>query len=168
MLSDVAELFDGAVIAPRADRRMSRRLLDAWARGARGRFPSWDAMRTADLGDDWKWAFVIDLEKSDGFPYFSYLGEHLAKLSTVYLSGSSDWTMSILDMVSNEIGAAVGEEAPHFRDDELTLCDGRRIQFRLVTTPLADDGENITHVMGIANGCFARDAAARKGPRQVS
>lgn len=158
MLSDVAELFGDNAVAPAADRRLTRRLVDHWARAARGQFPSWDAMKEADLGEDWDWAFVIDLEKSVGFPYFVYIGDRLARLSDVYLSGEDDWTLTILDKATADIYAAVAGEAPHFRDDSLVLCDGRRLLFRSVTAPLAEDGTKITHVIGATSGRIAIDA----------
>jgi len=155
MLNEVSELFDNLVVSPPADRRLTQRLLNTWARTSRGRFPSWEDMRSTDLGEDWNWTFVVDLERSVGFPYFIYLGQNLAKLSDVYLTGSSDWTMSLLDIASVDIDAAVAAEAPHFRDDDLTLCDGRRVLFRSVTAPLADNGDAITHIFGAACGRFA-------------
>lgn len=155
MLSDVASLFGDAAIAPAADRRLSRRLLDVWARAARGRYPSWEAMQGLHMGADWDWIFVIDVEKSVGFPYFVYLGERLAKLSDVHLSGETDWTMTVLDKATTDMFSAVASEAPHFREEVLTLCDGRRLLFRVVTAPLADDGERITHVIGAVNGRMA-------------
>ena len=157
MLSDVAELFGETAIAPAADRRLTRRLVDVWARAARGHFPSWAAMRETDMGEDWNWVFAIDLEKSVGFPYFIYLGDCLAKLSDVHLTGEPDWTMTVLDKATADIYAAVAAEAPHFRDDAVTLCDGRRLMFRSVTAPLADDGENITHVIGATSGRLSFD-----------
>ncbi len=155
MLSDVAELFGDGFAAPASDRRLTRRLVDAWARTARGHFPSWAAMRKAELGDDWDWVFAVDLEKSAGFPYFIYLGNCLAKLSDVHLSGESDWTMTLLEKATSDIYAAVASEAPHFRDDSVKLCDGRRLLFRAVTAPLADDGSTITHVVGAVSGRLA-------------
>jgi len=155
MLHDVSELFEGAVLKPALDRRLGRRLVDAWARAARGRFPTWTAFQAMDLGEDWDWIFAVDLEKSVGFPFFIYLGDKLAKLSDVYLSGETDWTMTLLDKASSGIYAAVATEGPHCAEDTLTLCDGRRVVFRAVTVPLADDGENITHVIGAASGRFA-------------
>jgi len=155
MLSEVSELFDGVTIAPPSDRRMARRLENAWTRSAKGRFPSRREMRAIDLGEDWNWSFVVDLKKSIGFPYFIYLGQNLAKLSDVYLSGEPDWTMSLLDRASLDIKAAVKAQGPFHRDDELVLCDGRRILFRSMTAPLADDGETISHVFGVASGRFA-------------
>lgn len=157
MLSDVAELFGEPVVTPAADRRLTRRLVDAWARAARGQFPSWEAMQHSDLGDDWDWVFAVDLEKSVGFPFFIYLGHHLAKLSDVHLCGESDWTLSLLDKATADIYAAVASEAPHYRDDALTLCDGRRLLLRSVTAPLADNGVEITHVIGAASGRLAVD-----------
>ncbi len=158
MLRDVATLFDNGALAPAADRRITNRLVNAWARAARGHFPSWEALQEMDLGDDWSWIFAVDLEKSIGFPYFIYLGESLAKLSDVHLSGATDWTMSLLDKATADIFAAAAAEAPHYRDDSLTLCDGRRLLLRAVTAPLADDGRNITHVIGATNGRFAHAA----------
>ncbi|MEO1137147.1 MAG: hypothetical protein AAFW68_11180, partial [Pseudomonadota bacterium] len=155
MLSDVAELFGEAAIAPAADRRLTRRLVDVWARTARGHFPNWRAMEEADLGQDWDWVFAVDLERSVGFPYFIYIGDCLAKLSDVYLSGEDDWTLSLLDKATADIYASVASQAPHYRDDTLTLCDGRRLLLRSVTAPLAEDGNTITHVIGAASGRLA-------------
>ena len=157
MLSEVSNLFDQAATAPAADRRLTQRLVNAWARAARGYFPSWTAMQEMDLGEDWDWVFVVDLEQSVGFPYFIFLGDHLAKLSNVHLSGADDWTMSMLDKVLSDIYASVASEAPHYRDDILTLCDGRRVLLRGVTAPLADDGKTVTHVIGAASGKFTTD-----------
>lgn len=157
MLNEVSSLFgDALAVQPASDRRATRRFVDAWARAARGRFPSWRAMREIDLGEDWNWAFAVDLAKSAGFPYFIYLGSNLAKLSDVYLSGDADWTMSLLDKATAEMQACVAAEAPHEREDELVLCNGQRILFRCVTAPLADNGRTITHVAGVASGMFAR------------
>jgi hypothetical protein len=112
-------------------------------------------MRSIELGEDWNWAFAVDLAKSVNFPYFIYLGSSLAKLSDVYLSGDTDWTMSLLDKATAEIYACVEAEAPHQREDELVLCNGQRLLFRCVTAPLADNGRTITHVAGVASGMFA-------------
>ena len=154
MLSDVATLFD-ATVAPAADRRITKRLIDAWARAARGQFPSWEALQEMDLGDDWDWIFAVDLKRSVGFPYFIYLGDSIARMSDVYLTGATDWTLSLLDKATADIYAAVADEAPHFREETLTLCDGRRTLLRSVTAPLADDGKTITHVAGVVSGRFA-------------
>lgn len=156
MLNEITHLFGETVAAsPPSDRRATRRFADLWTKAARGRFPSWLALRDIDLDADWDWAFCIDVEKSAGFPYFVYLGSNLAKLSDVYLSGDTDWTLSLLDKATGEIGACMAMEGPHFREDELRLCNGRRIFFRCVTAPLADNGERITHVAGVVNGVFA-------------
>lgn len=156
MISEVSSLFSEAPAAqPASDRRITRRFVDAWAHAARGRFPSWRAMRNVELGEDWNWAFAVDLAKSVNFPYFIYLGSSLAKLSDVYLSGDTDWTMSLLDKATAEIHKCVETEAPHLREDELVLCNGQRLLFRCVTAPLADNGRAISHVAGVASGMFA-------------
>lgn len=155
MMQETAGLFDQAVIAPPSDRRLTQRLLAVWSQAARGAFPSWADMRRVDLGADWNWVFVVDLKQSVGFPYFTYLGSELAKLSAVYLHGETEWTLSLLDMAAANIDAAVAAAGPHHHDSELTLCDGRRILFRCMTAPLAQDGETITHVVGCASGRLA-------------
>lgn len=158
MLSDVATLFDATAAAPAADRRITNRLIDAWARTARGRFPSWEALREVDLGDDWDWIFAVDCARSVGFPYFIYLGRRLAQLSDVFLCGSNDWTISLLEKATGDVFAAVASEGPHYRDETVVLCNGRQVQLRAVTAPLADDGAAITHVVGAVNGRFAPPA----------
>ena len=155
MLSDIEELFAHNGVVQGADRRVTRRIIDAWARAARGRFPSWAALRARPLGGDENWMFAVDLTKSTGFPYFTYVGEKLSKLSDVYLSGEEDWTMSLMEKATEDIFAAASLEGPHERSDTLVLCDGRRVLFRSVTVPLADDGEEVTHIAGVVYGRFA-------------
>lgn len=153
MLNEVSDLFGPDLLAPpSADRRATRRFADVWTQAARGQFPAWEEMRRYDLGEDWNWAFAVDLKLSAGFPYFIYLGPNLAKLSDVYLTGDADWTVSVLDKATAEIDACVAGEAPHFSEDALTLCNGRRVLFRCVTAPLADDGVLISHVAGVVSG----------------
>ena len=64
MLRDVGALLDHVAVAPAADRRLSRRLIDAWARAARGHFPSWAAMQEMNLGDDWDWPILESADRS--------------------------------------------------------------------------------------------------------
>lgn len=161
MIQETAGLFDQAIIAPPSDRRLASRLLAVWAQSSRGAYPSWAEMRKTDLGADWNWVFVVDLKQSVGFPYFTYLGSELAKLSAIYLQGATDWTLSMLDIAASNIEAAVAAEGPHHHDSELTLCDGRRVLFRCMTAPLAEDGATITHVVGCASGRLAE----ADGPR---
>ena len=156
MISEVSSLF--AAIegqSPAADRRATRRFVDAWLQAGGGAFPSWEQLRAIDIGEDWNWVFAVDLEKSAGFPYFIFLGANLAKLSDVYLSGDADWTLSLLDKATTEIDACVAARAPREREDDLVLCNGRRILFRSVTAPLAETGGHATHVAGVVSGMFA-------------
>ncbi|MEL6369511.1 MAG: hypothetical protein AAFY84_16865 [Pseudomonadota bacterium] len=156
MISEVADLFggeSGPVVKPTAvDRRLTERVLGIWAKTARGHFPSWDDLRAYDFQEDWNWIFVVDIEKSVGFPYFIYLGSQLAKLSDVYLSGQDDWTLSLLDKATNTVDLAVSGRAPHLGEDNLKLCDSRNLLFRCLCAPLADDGTTITHVLGAVSG----------------
>jgi hypothetical protein len=149
------------VIAPPADRRLTQRLIEVWLRTARGRYPSWEDMRRVDLGAAWNWVFVVDLNQSGVFPYFTYLGSELARLSSVYLSTATDFSLSLLDEATATINLAVSSGAPRQCANELTLSDGRKILFRSMTAPLAEDGETITHVVGCA---FGR-VEGEEGPR---
>ncbi len=161
MLSDVSELFDAPITAPAKDRRLTRRVVDIWARAARGQFPSWEAMQAAGLGDDVDWMFVVDCEKSVGFPYFVFVGDRIAKLADVFLCDADELGLSLLDKATADIAAAREREAPHFREETLVLCDGRRVLMRAVTAPLADDGQTVSHVVVAVNGRFATDASAQ-------
>lgn len=152
MIGEAAGHQGLAIIAPPVDRRLTQRLIEVWLRTARGRFPSWADMRRVDLGEDWNWVFVVDLEKSVAFPHFIYLGSRLAQLSSVYLATATDFSLSLLDEATASINLAVASEAPRQSASELTLADGRKVMFRSMTAPLAEDGETITHVVGCAFG----------------
>lgn len=147
-----------AIIAPPADRRLTQRLIEVWLRAARGRYPSWAEMRRFDLGEDWNWVFVVDLEKSVGFPHFIYLGSRLAQLSSVYLATATDFSLSLLDEATALISLAVASQGPRQVSNELALADGRKVLFRSMTAPLAEDGETITHVVGCAFGRLEGEA----------
>ncbi|MEM6413841.1 MAG: hypothetical protein AAF720_04220 [Pseudomonadota bacterium] len=151
-MTDIATLFEPISKPAGADRRLINRFSAAWIRASRGDFPSWDELRKIDMGSDWNWVFVVDLAKSNGFPHFSYLGSNLAQLADIYLVDGSEWTVSVLDRASQEIGAAVANEGPHAVEDTLTLSDGRPLLFRCLTAPLAEDGLFITKVVGIVSG----------------
>lgn len=155
MIQETAGLFTEAIIAPPSDRRLTNRILTVWAQTARGAFPSWTDMRSVDLGEDWNWVFVVDIEKSVCIPHFVYLGARLAQLSAVHLQGDSGFALSLLDKAASHIDAAVAARAPQYRHDELCLLDGRKVLFRSMTAPLADDGETISHVLGCAAGRLA-------------
>lgn len=152
MIGETAGQQGLAIIAPPADRRLTQRLIEVWLRTARGRYPSWADMRRVDLGEDWNWVFVVDLEKSAAFPHFIYLGSRLAQLSSVYLATATDFSLSLLDEATASINLAVASEAPRQSANELTLADGRKVLFRTMTAPLAEDGATITHVVGCAFG----------------
>jgi hypothetical protein len=152
MIAETAGQSGLSIVAPPADRRLTQRLIEVWLRTARGRFPSWADMRRVDLGEDWNWVFVVDLKQSAAFPHFIYLGSRLAQLSSVYLATATDFSLSLLDEATASINLAVASEAPRQASNELLLADGRKVMFRSMTAPLAEDGETISHVMGCAFG----------------
>ena len=161
MTGETAGQIGLSVIAPPADRRLTQRLIEVWLRTARGQFPSWADMRRVDLGSDWNWVFVVDLAKSTAFPHFSYLGSELARLSSVYLATATDFSLSLLDEATASINLAVASGAPRQAANELALAYGRKILFRSMTAPLAEDGETITHVVGCAYGRVEGEEAPR-------
>lgn len=152
MLTDISAIFGEAAREPAYDRRLTQRFAAAWSKAARGAWPSWNEFRAVDLGADWNWVFAVDLKRSAGFPYFTFLGARLANLSDVYLAGDEDWTMSLLERAAAEIDATAAAGSPILRDVQLTLFDGQRILFRSLTAPLSDDGATVSHVCGVASG----------------
>ncbi len=134
------------------DRRLTKRIQKTWRKTASGYLPSWRDIQSLDLGDDWENCFGVDLRLSDGFPYFIYLGDALCHLSNLYLSGDGQWERNLLDMATIKMDEAALNRAPISYGDALRLCDGRRVLFRSVLLPLADNGVDVTHVFGAING----------------
>ena len=134
------------------DRRLTKRIQKTWKKTASGFLPSWRDIRSLDLGEDWENCFGVDLRLSDGFPYFIYLGDALCHYSNLYLSGESYWEKSLLDIATGKMDEAALNRAPLSYGDVLRLEDGRRVLFRSVLLPLADNGVDVTHVFGAVNG----------------
>lgn len=134
------------------ERRVTSRVRKTWQDCAGGRLPSWDDIRALDLGDDWKSCFAVDLALSDSFPYFIFLGDDLFKLSNVYLGGRGPWEATLIDLAASKMDEAVLSRAPVSMSDTLRLPGGRRIVFRSVILPLSDNGADVSHVFGAANG----------------
>ena len=139
-----------------AERRLNRRIYNYWEvkRGGAG-FPMPAEVKADELGEDWPFCFILDISASFGFPKFDFLGAELAKFSGVFLSGRNDWTSTVLDKATEQVGRVVESSGPVFCDDELTLFDGRRLLFRSVLLPLSADSMTITHLLGAANGKLA-------------
>ena len=168
MLQDIALLFQGDVPSVSSDRRLSARLSDNWySLRQEGVRPSWEDFQRIELGEDWGWVFVLDVKKSVGFPYFIFLGENLARLSDVYLSGQTDWTVSLLEKAAGGIDETINAGEPVQRNDELQLCDGRIVRLRAVTAPLTNaggaladgDGQIFSHVIGAVSGRIFEQAS---------
>ncbi|MHA7871414.1 MAG: PAS domain-containing protein [Hyphococcus sp.] len=138
-----------------AERRLTRRVERAWREIAKDRLPSWETARALDLGDDWASCFAVDLRLSDGFPYFIYVGDELCRFSNIYLSGSRHCEETLLDLATEKMDEAALSRAPVFFDNALRLFDRRRVVFRSALMPLSEDGANVTHLLGAANGKFA-------------
>lgn len=134
------------------ERRLTSRVQKTWKACANGRLPSWTDIQSLDLGDDWKSCFAVDMALSDGFPYFIFLGDDLCRLSSVFLTGGGRWEASLIDFAASKMDEAALSRAPVSLSDTLRLPDGRRVVFRSVLLPLSDNGRDVTHVFGAANG----------------
>lgn len=135
-----------------AERRLTGRVRKTWEACADGRLPSWSDVRALDLGDDWRSCFAVDLALSDAYPYFIFLGDDLFKLSGVYLGRDGRWESTLIDLAASKMDEAALSRAPASLSDTLRLPGGRRIIFRSVLLPLSDNGSDVTHVFGAANG----------------
>ncbi|MEM9898050.1 MAG: hypothetical protein AAF742_01590 [Pseudomonadota bacterium] len=144
---------------PLPDRRIIQRFVNVWTAAAKGSFPTWSDLRAYDLGADWNWVYVVDLQQSIGYPHFEFLGSRLAELADVHLAGGGEWAISVLDKVADDINAAVDERGPYARDDALILEDGRTLLVRCMTAPLTAESEEgaraIKKVAGVVSGRIA-------------
>ena len=135
------------------ERRLSQRVFLYWLMVCQSRpFAAFDEIESEILGDDWDWCFVIDVARSEEFPFFVHLGASLARYSGVMLSGQKDWTCTLLDKATEKLQETLSHRAPLLVEEELTLFDGREFKFRSILLPLSDDQRNITQVLGAANG----------------
>ncbi|MEO1251258.1 MAG: hypothetical protein AAFW81_02785 [Pseudomonadota bacterium] len=135
-----------------AERRLTQRVRRTWSECADGRLPSWDDVQALDIGDDWRSCFAVDLALSDPDPYFIYIGEDLARLSEVYFTGANGRHGAVIDLVAARIEEAVITRRAVSHDEQAALGDGGRIAFRCVLLPLSNNGRDVSHVFGAANG----------------
>ena len=134
------------------ERRLTKRIQNAWQQQESGRLPSWREFQSKDFGDDWTRCFGVDLRLSDDKPYFVYLGDSLSKLANVYLLGERQLEQNVLDVVTAKMDEAALNRRPISFGDVLRLDGGRRIAFRSIILPLADNGVDVTHAFGAVNG----------------
>lgn len=135
------------------DQRLVQRILARWQDWCLGdEFP-----RRADIagdvfGGDWDDCFLLDCQSDHPFPVFEYLGRNLAKYSGVFLSGGSDWTQTLLDKATSHVDEVHADRDVILVEEIHTLFDGKRLAFRCILLPLSENGTDISHVLGAANG----------------
>lgn len=134
------------------ERRLTRRIEKTWKQKVNGRLPAWADIEALDLGEDWDFCFAVDLRLSDSEPYFIYLGDTLCQFSNLFLSKPSQWRRTLLDSATQKMDEAALSKTPVSHSDILRLEDGRRVIFRTVLLPLADNGVDVTHMFGAASG----------------
>ncbi len=149
---------DVAPVAHAAERRLSFRLKQYWDDKRAGReFPALADIVPGEIGELWPWCFVLDVAQSRSFPYFRYLGSELSRYSSVFLSGESDWTSTLLDKAIANYATVLGQRLPIVIEEEITRFDRRTLLFRASLLPLSNDGKRIDYVLGAANGKLVED-----------
>ena len=142
------------------ERRLTKRVQRIWrAKAGAGAadeavdvLPAWRDFSADDLGEDWPFCFAVDLRLSDAAPYFIYLGESLWRFSGLYLASRERWETALIDLAAAKMDEAALNRAPVGYVGNLRLDDGRRVVFRSILLPLADNGVDVTHVFGAASG----------------
>lgn len=135
------------------ERRLVGRLLAYWHHLCEGRsYPALVDVDPAQIGDDWRWSFILDTKSYSDIPNFSYIGPDIAKYSGIYLSGADSFTTTLLDLATHRLARVYSEGCPLLIEDDVVRFDGKRLMFRAVLLPLSDDGETINFVLGAANG----------------
>lgn len=143
---------------PPSERRLARRMLAYWQerRGDRD-FPALGDIDCQAISDMWPSCFVLDTVSNREFPYFRYLGSDLLQYSGIFLSGKTDWALTLLDKAVGNFREALESRVPILIEDELIRFDGSRLLFRSVLLPLSDDQETVNYLLGAANGMVKRD-----------
>jgi hypothetical protein len=135
------------------ERRMVGRLLAYWhERKGERRFPRLTDIEPDTVGNDWRWAYILDTAGGHPFPNFVYLGPSLCRYAGVFLGGKREWATTLLDKATSQLDRVLAEGHPRVLDDEVRRYDGARLMFRAVLLPLSDDGITINYVLGAANG----------------
>ena len=134
------------------ERRLTSRVQKIWRSRVNGRLPSWAEISGLDLGADRQVCFAVDLALSNGFPYFIFLGDGLLELSRLYMSDRAHWDITPMDLAAARMDEAALTRSPVHFNDVLRTPEGKRFIFRSVILPLSDNGVDVSHVFGAANG----------------
>jgi hypothetical protein len=135
------------------DQRLVQRTLARWQDWRCGEeFPERSNIVEEAFGEDWKDCFILDCRADHPFPVFERIGSSLATFSGIFLSGTSDWTQTLLDKATSHVGEVMDTRDAVLIEEVLRRFDGERLAFRCILLPLSDDGVAITHVLGSVNG----------------
>lgn len=134
------------------ERRLTHRIQKLWRSRVNGRLPSWEEINSLDLGEDRDACFAVDLSLSNGFPYFIFLGDGLLGLSRFYMTDHAHWDITPMDLAAARMDEAALTRGPVQFNDVLRTPAGKRVIFRSVILPLSENGVDVSHVFGAANG----------------
>lgn len=152
MKSDTLIAPERPAAARITERRVTERVRNKWARIARGRLPSLKEVEAINFGPDRAYCFAVDLRLSDIFPYFLFMGEAISTYSTDYSLDDPRRERTLLDTAMAKMDEAAITKKPVTYSDIKELDDGRRVAFRAIFLPAAENGTDVTHIFGAAKG----------------
>ncbi|MEZ5892159.1 MAG: hypothetical protein R3C58_03305 [Parvularculaceae bacterium] len=133
------------------EKRLTERVRQKWAQIAQNRLPSLREMEALNFGDDKGFLFAVDLRLSDIFPYFVFMGDKLESYSSLYHADARG-EKTLLDSAMSKMDEAALNREPVEFSEVKRLQTGQRIAFRSILLPLAENGTDVSHIFGAANG----------------
>ncbi|WP_411818721.1 hypothetical protein [Hyphococcus sp. DH-69] len=134
------------------ERRLTERVRNQYLRIARDRLPSLREVESLNLGPDRDFCFAVDMRLSDILPYFVFMGEELARYSSLYPMNDARREKTLLDAAMVKMDEATLTRAPVEFSEVKRLDDGRRIAFRSILLPISENGIDVSHIFGAARG----------------
>ncbi|MEX6634623.1 PAS domain-containing protein [Hyphococcus lacteus] len=134
------------------ERRLTERVRNQWMRLAGDRLPSLREVEALNFGPDRDYCFAVDMRLSDILPYFIFMGEELARYSSLYPMGDARREKTLLDTAMVKMDEATLSRAPVEFSEIKRLDDGRRVAFRSILLPLSENGTDVSHIFGAARG----------------
>ncbi len=135
-----------------AERRLTERVRRKWAELAKEQLPSLRQVESLNLGPDRDFCFAVDLRLSDILPYFVFMGDALARYSTLYPMGDPRREKTLLDTAISKMDEAALARKPVRYEAVTRLDGGRRIAFRSILLPVSENGADVSHIFGAAKG----------------
>lgn len=114
--------------------------------------PAWSDIQSLDLGADWASCFAVDLALSDPAPYFLYMGEALEEFADAWVVETGAGEHALMDVLLDPLDDIVLAKSEIHLNKTFRLANGGRARLRCIAMPLSDNGADVTHIFGAANG----------------